>query len=76
MASAFLGYYASITEVDLRVPGSFYESNLAEARFEIIYFRTVLLDFNFAHFGMAACKQLLAIVQRFAASMHSSKPLG
>jgi len=41
MASAFLGKYASVTAVDLMGGGkldslNFYESNLREARFEII----------------------------------------
>ena len=49
MVSAFPGKYASITAVDLiqlkeldsRI---FYESNLTEARFEIILFSTGLLE--------------------------------
>ena len=49
MASAFLGKYASITAIDLIQPKkldsqNFYESNLMEARFEIILFSTVLLE--------------------------------
>ena len=49
MASAFLGKYASITAVDLIQQKklnfqNFYESNLMEARFEIISFSTVLFE--------------------------------
>ena len=49
MVSAFPGKYASITAVDLIQLNkldsrNFYESNLTEARFEIILFSTVLLE--------------------------------
>ena len=52
MASAFLGKYASITAVDLIQQKksdfrNFYESNLTEARFEIIQFPTVLITVMF-----------------------------
>ena len=47
MASAFLGKYASITAVDL-ISGRNWipdrSSNPTEAKFEIIYFSTVLLE--------------------------------
>ena len=50
MANTFLGKCASITAVDQiqqkKVPGSFCESHLAEARFEIILIPTVLLEYD------------------------------